>query len=129
MGNTAYRLQLPDDARIHPVFHVSQLKLAVGQQVQCSVLPPGCLTAADELVVPEDVLDKRYNVTGELELLVKWQDKSSLENSWVSYQEFITCFPDYQLEGKLDFVGGSIDRYKKVYYRKKKGKLAGEAVE
>lgn len=66
-------------------------------------------------------MEKRYNSTGELELLIKWRKKSILDHSWMLYQEFITSFPSYQLEGKLNFVGGSIDRYK-AYYRKRKGK-------
>ena len=53
---------------------------------------------------------------------MKWKNRSSLENSWMLYQEFHACFPSYQLEGKLDFVGGSIDRFKKVYIRREGGK-------
>ena len=45
------------------------------------------------------------------------------------YQEFHACFPSYQLEGKLDFVGGSIDRFRKVYIRKKGGKEPLESSE
>ena len=77
---------------------------------------------AEKVVVPEVILDKRLGSKGELELLVHWLDKPALEDSWVSYEEFRQCFPSYQLEGKLDFVGGSIDRLKKVYYRKKREK-------
>ena len=122
IGATAYKLLLPPAARIHPVFHISQLKLAVGQQDLSDTLPPNCITEAEEIVVPEDILDKRFGSKGELELLVHWLDKPTLEDSWVSYEEFKQCFPSYHLEGKLNFVGGSIDRLKKVYYRKKRGK-------
>ena len=32
VGAVVFQLQLPNTARIHLVFHVSQLKLAVGEQ-------------------------------------------------------------------------------------------------
>jgi len=57
-----------------------------------------------------------------LVLLIHWQGKPTLEDSWMLYDEFRTCFPTYQLEGKLDFDEGGIDRLKKVYYRKRRGK-------
>ena len=119
IGATAYKLQLLPSAKIHPVFHISQLKLALDSHDQSDEVPPGSLTEAEEPVVPEDILEKRYDAKGELELLVKWKGRSSLENSWVLYLEFVTSFTDYQLKGKLDFVGGSIDRFRKVYIRKK----------
>lgn len=34
VGEVAYKLQLPDSARLHPVFHVSLLKKSVGQPDQ-----------------------------------------------------------------------------------------------
>ena len=113
---------MPEGSKIHPVFHVSQLKLAINPQEQVLDLPQVCLGPDQIELEPAEVLDKRYDSRGVLELLVTWVGKSSADNTWLPYQEFVEQFPDYKLEGKLGFVGGGIDRFKKAYFRRKKGK-------
>lgn len=71
IGSVAYRLQLPEYSNIHPVFHVSQSKLAVPVTHSPQPLP----TSLDGLQVPERVLQKRVAKVGtdvRLQALIQW---------------------------------------------------------
>lgn len=103
IGKAAYRLALPPEAKIHAVFHVLQLKAVLGVHHQVLPLPSGL----DDLVIlPEEVLETRYNDKGSLELLVKWKSLPPSENAWVLCGDFRSQFPDFALEDKLSFETG-----------------------
>lgn len=105
IGKASYKLFLPAESKIHPVVHISQIKKALGESTQVQQLPPVCLGEVAGELVPDEVLAKRYNMKGELELLVHWRDSTEVDDSWMPSREFVACFPSYKLEGKLGLHG------------------------
>ena len=81
VGTQAYRLQLPDSMKIHPVFHVSLLEPA-RRRSDCDTAPPPAVVVdgAEEFEV-DQVLDSRVE-HNHLRYLVKWTGCDDSENSW-----------------------------------------------
>jgi len=131
IGEVAYRLKLPQSAKIHLVFHVSLLKKSIGPSLSPQPLPT-TLTKDNELVVqPEEIKDNRYNKKRELEVLVKWQHLPEFENTWELAEKIQSVFPMFHLEDKVTLQGegivtesssrfGEITPFKYTYKRKRK---------
>lgn len=90
MGEVAYKLALPAQARIHPVFHISQLKKKIGSRyVSLPSLPPvdfqGLLKPE-----PQAILDRRVSRSGHLpitEVLVHWTGQEVEDATWERLDE------------------------------------------
>jgi hypothetical protein len=72
VGAVAYELQLPSSSRIHPVFHVSQLKRALGTGLVSSPVLPN---EQFQFSVPVKILQRRTvarGVQSSEQILVQW---------------------------------------------------------
>lgn len=81
-GEMAYRLGLPPNSNVHPVFHVSKLKKFVG--LSANIFPAALLTNSHGAIRSETkaILQRRITTRDNrpfIELLVKW--RSSEEDS------------------------------------------------
>jgi hypothetical protein len=117
IGPVAYKLKLPEDSKVHPVFHASLLKKAVNPNIEPQLLP-ACMNEDWHLEPdPEEALDTRRNDQREVEVLVKWEGLLEFENSWELADKMRKEFPGFLLERRI--LKGGIDSYDKVYKRKR----------
>jgi hypothetical protein len=114
IGPVAYELSLPPEARIHPVFHVSKLKVFHGT-------PPSALPSLDPSVIgtaiplqPLNILGARsvHTKKGKVQqLLVQWEGLPAREATWEDQNELLKAYPNLHLEDKLNLEGVSTDTH------------------
>jgi hypothetical protein len=84
VGAGAYQLALPAESKIHPVFHVSQLKKSIGSNIQVPSTLPQELSAWQ---VPKKIMQHRLvnrGVNTVVQVLIKW---SSLPESLATWED------------------------------------------
>ena len=92
IGKVAYKLSLPPGASIHPVFHVSQLKVAVPVTHTTTPLPD----SIDGLQVPQRILQKRVASSGadvRLQALIQWIGLPAALATWEDVEALRQRFP------------------------------------
>nr|KYP46337.1 Retrovirus-related Pol polyprotein from transposon 297 family [Cajanus cajan] len=118
IGEVAYRLKLPPESKIHPLFHVSLLKKAIGNYKAESGLPMGLEDDRAELMQPELVLASHSLMKGEDKMnqwLVQWKGKTAEEATWEDEIAIRSQFPELSLEDKTVLQEGGIDRVQDVH--------------
>jgi hypothetical protein len=105
IGKAAYKLRLPLGATVHPIFHVSQLKLSKGDN-QVSATLPG---TDSSLQVHLQVMDK-WVISREgspvQQVLVRWSQSDAALDSWEDEEALRAKFPKANAWGQAFFRGG-----------------------
>ncbi|GKA32697.1 ty3-gypsy retrotransposon protein, partial [Tanacetum coccineum] len=103
VGKVAYRLALSDSSIIHPVFHVSLLKLFLGSDQGAVANLPEEEHEGKLVDQPLSVCATRMVLQNGIptrQMLVQWSGSSPEEATWEWLSEFKTAYPSYHLEDK-----------------------------
>lgn len=99
VGSVAYKLQLPSQSKIHPVFHVSLLKKKLGDGVVVQSELPLTGETGQMQHEPVAILDrrllKRHNRPYTL-VLVQWSNSIPEDATWEKWADLHQRFPNFQ---------------------------------
>jgi len=118
VGTVAYKLDLPTAYMVHPVFHVSQLKKHVGNQIVQGSLP---IIDHGPPLQPRAILERRTtrrNNQAATQVLIHWEGLPLANATWEFTEDLKLRFPTFNLEDKVGFEGGNCyqrRREKKIY--------------
>jgi hypothetical protein len=99
VNDVDYCLELPPGARLHNVFHVGLLKQFHGKP---SVAPGQLPPTHHELACLELMaVTKSRLARGQIEFLVTWKGRATMDASWMAATELWHLYPSFQLEDKL----------------------------
>jgi hypothetical protein len=112
VGTAAYKLQLPDHAEIHPVFHVSQLKPFTPDHTPVYDSLPQVTDLEAAATIPEAVVDRRLVKKGNqaiAQVKLTWVGLTTEVTTWEDYNVVKTRFPDAPAWGQAgSSAGGSV---------------------
>jgi len=104
VGAVAYKLLLPQEAKIHPVFHISQLKVCKGDHSKPYIPLPLSSTAQ-----PAATLSTRTILRGHQQVkqfLIQWEGNDEDHATWEDEALMQQAFPSFNLEDKVSFKRG-----------------------
>lgn len=108
VGPVAYQLKLAPQAKIHPVFHISQLKKALGTHSALPTIPVTMQVSCALLEGKESVYGDRTSNGGPYTV----GELPAFEATWEDYTAINHRFPSFNLEGKVQvWEGGNAMNY------------------
>jgi hypothetical protein len=112
IGKVAYRLQLPPDSRVHPVFHISQLKDYHPDYTPVFSGLPNIPTLDIAETEPEKIIDRKMVKKGNsaiTQVLVKWFGIPEDSAAWEDWSILVAHFPAVLAWGQANSApGGTI---------------------
>nr|KYP43037.1 Transposon Ty3-I Gag-Pol polyprotein [Cajanus cajan] len=108
VGSVAYKLLLPNHAKIHPVFHCSQLKPCYGEHIKPYIPLTTRTNEVGPILQPMAILQTKVIIKGGKEVqqvLIKWEGLEEIHATWEDWVSFKESYPDANLEDKVIFNG------------------------
>lgn len=135
IGEVAYRLELPENAQIHPVIHVSQLKRRLGSNEVADERLPAVNKEGNLTFRPKSAREYRRIKRGgrfRWEVLIEWEELPLTDATWEGVEEMRGRFPDFVLEDKDRLEGNGNDAeesrgLKNAYNRARRAQLKSQA--
>ena len=81
LSPVSYKLQLPTELNIYPVFHISLLQRFIPRDGQVVELPNEHSKYDNEYLV-DKILDSRINNDNDIQYLIRWKDFPPEEDTW-----------------------------------------------
>ena len=110
IGPVAYKLELPNTAAIHPVFHVSQLKKMLGEHNETQQDIPYITENHEWRAILVEVYGYLKNKMGGWDVLISWKGLPRHEATREAYDEIQQLFPEFHLEDKVNLERECNDR-------------------